>query len=192
MEIDKRLNLVLALERGEGQVNYVHSTPVARAVFQANVRLISRTMTMMVNDDLGVGGQVRVAAEYLKEAARELDGPEGDRYQKAADAFVQEIYRLSNVWLPGERGWETMMLPDAIARKMISEDQVSEVTNILVYFTAASWFNNPKERKNIYTMLETYGAQTGSWDSTAYGRSLPISTPAASSGETATASSIAH
>ena len=193
-EIDKRLNIVLTAEREDGQVIHVHSVPVVKAVFESNIRLISRTMTMMVGDDLGVGGQIRVAAGYMKEAALELDGgpdaPAGGRFQGAYAALLDEIQRLSNAWVPGPRGWEMMTLADAEGQKLLSSDQVSEVTNALVYFTAASWFNSPKERKSIYQMLSRYGVQTGSWDSTAYGASLRTSTPAASTGGTETQSSI--
>jgi hypothetical protein len=55
----------------------------------------------------------RVAAMILKDKAIELgvwDGPEG-----VERGLIQEIRRLANVFVPTDKGWETIPINEAVA-----------------------------------------------------------------------------
>lgn len=182
MKIDKRLNIVLAAPQGEG-VAYVHSVPIARETYEANHRLLTRTMVRMVTDDLGMGTMTRVALLNLRDVAREMDGPRGDAFSQAAESLILEIRRLSNVRLQGERGWENITLDEAFTKKMLGDDALSEVLNALVFFTLASWFYRRKEREMMYEILKGYDAQIVSSSFTEFQTSLPTLMPGENTGE---------
>ena len=52
--------------------------------------------------------------------------------------LLAEITRLSNVVLPGDRGWQTMPLETAINRQLLDEEEIAEVEGALVFFTCVS------------------------------------------------------
>jgi len=177
MKIDKRLNLVLAVPQDdEGNMAYVHSVPIMRETYEANHRLLTRTMVRMVTDDLGMGAMTRVAMYNLRDVAGEMDGPRGDTFGKAAESLIQEIRRLSNVRVAGERGWENLPLEEAYNKKLFGDDANAEVMNALVFFTLASWFYRPNERSMMYEILKGYDAQIVSSSFTEFQTSLPILT----------------
>lgn len=192
MKIDKRLNIVLAVPQDEGSVAYVHSVPITRETYEANHRLLTRTMVRMVTDDLGMGAMTRVAMLNLRDVAREMDGPGGEAFGKAAESLITEIRRLSNIRMAGERGWEDLPLEEAYQKKLFDDDSMSEVLNALVFFTLASWFYRPREREMMYEILKGYDAQIVSSNFTEFRVSLPTLTPAENTGVSlATQSSVA-
>ncbi len=196
MKIDKRLNLVLAVEQDQGAPLYIHSTPIKRDFYDANHRLITRVAVSLFEDNFGPATAIRVAALTLRDVAKTMDAdsrtPNSSTYQTAADNLINEINRLTNVAVPSGNGWENMPLHNALAQKLFDEDSAAEVRNAIVFFTVASWFYRAAERENTYEILRSYGARIESSDFTAFVSSLPTSTLPASSGEKATPSSIAH
>jgi len=193
LKIDKRLNIALEVQRENEPSVYIHAVPVDKMVYEANYRLITRTAITMYGDGMAPGACCRVAMLALRATAKEMDGAgSGDVYRRSAESLIQEIWRLSNVLMPGLKGWETVPFHEAIQNNTLDDEQISEVQNILVYFTVLSWFHRESERKDIYEMLKIFGAQIVSSNVTEYSSSLPISTRPVTTGATAPASSIAH
>jgi hypothetical protein len=85
-----------------------------------------------------------MAALLLKDEAKKMgqwDGPSG-----VENGLVNEIKRLTNVALPGEKGWETMPYDDAVRMGKIGPDDAAEVNNAIVFFTVG-WWVYPKSRR---------------------------------------------
>lgn len=190
MRIERNLNLVIPVER-EGGTIYVHSTPLSRDVFERYYLVISKTFTRLYGEGLGFTAGPRVAALMLKEVAVSLgqwEGPEGVEL-----GLVSEWRRLSTVITPEEsKGWTSYPLQTAVDRKLLDGDELSEVENCLAFFIVASAMHKRKELPAILAAVgHLWGALVTLLNSTAYMSSLQTSTEDASSGETATASSIA-
>jgi len=192
IKIDKRLNLVLEVQRDDGTSVFVHSSPISEAVYEANYRLITRTAVSMYSDGLAPGACARIAALAMRATAKEMDDNSGDTHRRAAESLMQEVWRLTNVLMPGLRGWETVPFHQVMQEQTLDGEQIREVQNILAFFTVISWFHRESERQDIYQMLKTYGAQTVSSNVTEFSSSLPISTPAGTTGVTGPVSSIPH
>lgn len=175
MRINERLNLVQTIDRADGSVAYVHSTPISRDVFDQHFLILTRTLTSMYAAGFAPGMCARMAARMLKQTATEMGV-----WDATQNTLMAEIKRLSNAVLPSSKGWETMPYEDAIARKAFDDDDVSVIENAIVFFTATSWVHTMRElRAEIYPMLST-----SSSNSTEFAASLTISMPAAASGET--------
>lgn len=193
LKLDKRLNIALEVPRENEPSLFIHSVPIGKEVYEANYRLITRTAITMYGDGMAPGACARVAMLALRDTAKEMDGNgPGDQYRRSAESLLQEIWRLTNVLMPGLKGWETVPFHEIKTNNVLLEEQITEVENILAYFTVLSWFHRESERKDIYEMLKTFGAQIVSLNVTEYSSSLPISTRGVTTGATAQASSIPH
>ena len=97
---------------------------------------------------------------------------------------MAEIYRLTNVMVLGENGWETIPFNVARQRNLLDGDTASEVENALVYFTCASSIHLKAELSVALEGLSTlWGAQTTSLNATEYMNSLPTSIEEENTGE---------
>jgi hypothetical protein len=168
--INKQLNLVLPLPRGNTFI-YVYSTPISREVFDANFMIISKVFTELYTQGLGLSAAPRIAAKMMKKIAMEensWDGPEG-----VQNTLIQEIYRLTNVFLPAEKGWETMPFHTAVVQKQLDEDEIEEVENNIVYFTVAYSMHRRQDREQIINgTLKLWGGQLTLLNFTEYRSSL--------------------
>jgi len=188
LKIDKRLNLVISVEDDDRTV-FVHSAPISREVFEANIFIISKTLSVLYEEGLTVFAGPRVAATMMKNIAIERgiwEGPNG-----VENVLMNEIRRLTNVVLPGERGWMTMPYEDAVKSGGIDAETAAEIEGNIVFFTCVSFMHKKKEIPALLQgMNEIWGSQNTSLNSTEWANSLPTSTPDASSGGTVTVSSI--
>lgn len=189
MRIDKKLNIIVPIERDDGLI-YVHSTPIGREVFENYFVVISKTFSAIYAQGLGPIAGPRVAAMMLKKVAKDLgvwDGEAG-----VGNGLMAEIRRLSNVVTPGENGWTTLPLQNAIDRQILTEDELSEAEGAITFFMVASAMHRKRDLPAILSdgMGHLWGTQTTSLDSTEYARSLPTLTATESIGETAKPSSI--
>jgi hypothetical protein len=188
MRIDKRLNLVIPLEDGEKTI-YIHSMPISREVFEANIFIISKTLSVLYEEGLTVFAGPRVAAMMMKNIATERgiwEGPSG-----VENVLMNEIRRLSNVVLPGENGWTTVPFYDATRNGTIDPETAAEVEGQIVFFTCVSHMHRRKEIPALlHGMNEIWDSQNTSFNSTEWMNSLPTSTPEENIGATATPSLI--
>lgn len=178
MKIDKRLNLVIEVEREDGGVMHVHHMPVSREVFEQNFELLSRSILSLYAQEMTPAACSRMVYYKIKQLAEEVPA-----FKTRGTALLLEIWRLTNVLVPTDRGFETlpfdMVMKD---RSIMSEDDVAEVQNYICFFTAASWVHNREETKGMYEVLTEHGARITSSDVTAYASSLATSKPPENTG----------
>jgi len=183
MEIDRKLNLVLTVERTDGSTLHVHSTPIRQAIFAQYYKTIAKTFAQIYSGGYGVMAAPRIAAMLLKDIAAESSNVQV--------GLINEIHRLTNVLSLGERGWETLPWDDAMKRGLMDEDDASEVENAVVFFIVASAMHKRTELKAVLEVVQgIWGGQFVSSTCTEYASSLPMSIKAETTGETATPSSI--
>ena len=175
MEINRRLNLVVPITREKDTI-YVHSSPISLDVFKANFKVIGRTFETL-NTLFGPTSGPRVAAMTLDSVATDL-GLEAE-----TQSLKNEMRRLSNVIVPTNAGWETIPLQDALDKKLINDEDASEVENAIVFFTVAyATLNRAQRGGMVKAAAELWGAQITSSNFTEWTHSLKTSTETVSSG----------
>jgi len=175
--INRKLNLVLTYPREKGNI-YVHSTAVSRQVFESFYRVISRAFSAIYTETGGIYAGPRIAALELKRAATELGLQEAD----IQHGLIAEIQRLTSVVMLTDKGWETIPYHEAV-KKMLDEDEASEVENALAFFTVVSRMHRKQDLENVLgVMTNLWGAQIVSLNSTEFAASLQTSMTADNSG----------
>jgi len=190
MKIDRNLNLVLTVERDEGDA-YVYSSPISKDVFERYFLTISKTYAAMLEN----GGEwlvrmgPRVAKMMLKrvaEADGSWEGPEG-----VQNGLLAEIRRLSTVLVMTDQGWDHVPLEQAVSKNLFSADDADEVENAVTFFIVGCASMRKREADALMSMIfGIFGASTTSLSLIDYQSSLPTSKPEENTGEKATASSI--
>lgn len=176
MKIDKRMNLVIPIERDDGPI-YVHSTPISQATFEQNFVAISRTFSRIYNEGLGVMAGPRIAALMLRQVAADTGAD--------VSGLMNEINRLTNVIVGGE----IIPFDDAMRRKMLDDSEASEAEGAIVFFMVASSMHKRSDLPAIHAgMSKLWDAAFTSLNATEYRRSLPTSTEGGNTGETGAAS----
>jgi hypothetical protein len=187
MKLDRKLNIVVPLETSAGDI-YVHSTPISRQIFERYYKPIARAYAAMFSEKFTVYSSPKIAKLLLKDAAQELgmwDGADG-----VEKGLLPEIRRLTNVIMPGQNGWQTVPFDGA---KMLDEDDVAEVENILVFFTCISAVAPKSDLKTMLGMTSViWKTQDTSLNCTDFASSLPTSTETENTGATEILSSIPH
>jgi hypothetical protein len=182
------MNLVIPIDDG-GTTLYVHSMPISREVFERYFLPISRAFNMIYTQGLGTAAGPRVAALTLKQVSIELGLWDGDA--GVQNGLMNEIKRLANVVSLTPNGWQSVPYEQAIKENMLSDDIASEVENIIVFFTVASWMHLKAELPTILKVVcGLWNARVESSNSTEFASSLPTSTKDESSGATAAVSSV--
>ena len=184
MKIDKKLNVVLSVDCG-----YVHSSPIPTHTFEKNFLPISKTFSAVYQSGLSFVAGPRVASMMLKKISVDdgvWNGPDG-----VNNTLMTEIRKLTYVIKPGKNGWEEVPFWLAIDQGLLSDEEISEVENELVFFTLASSMHKKSELTEIlHGMTKFWGGQTTSQGYTEFARSLPISITTENTGEKEVASSI--
>ena len=186
MKIDKNLNLVIPIYGDDDSTvrAYVHSTPIAREVFEKYFMTIAQTFASIYGGGLGQLGGPPVAMLLLKQQAEKAnawDGPEGINA-----GLVEEIRRMTSVIVPGEpgKGWQPLPLQVAVDRGFLNPDDKAEVENAIVFFIVVSAMHNRAVRRPILEgAVDLWGAQISSLNSSAFAASLATSTATGNSGE---------
>ena len=203
MEIDRKLNLVLALDKQVGVEKdaetgierkilkpyaYVHHTPILEGVYNSHSWIIIQAIHRLYSARMTPPIASRVALNVLMQIAKE-NGPLAEK--ALLEGLLPEVWRNTMVLMQTERGYEQLLLPEA--EKLLPSDDVREVRNYVVFFTSASWFHWRQEREDgLYPAMIESGAQIVSSSSTEFLASLPTSTPPGSSGGKEALSSIPH
>lgn len=168
MKIDEKLNLVVTVERDGGNL-YVHSAPIGLEVFERYFLVIAKTFAAIYSEGLNIVAGPRVAGMMLKKISTDLD-----MWGDVSGGLVAEIRRLSNVAIPGDDGWRTVPLQDAINKHLFDADEVAEIDGIITFFTCASVMHRAKQvRPIIEAAASLWKAQITSLDATAFAASLP-------------------
>lgn len=187
MKLSDKLHIVIPIyESSEVApiIAYVHSAPISTEVFQAHFMLLGRTFSAIYSSGLGPVAGPRVAHLLLNKVAKE----QGD--ELGGIALMNEIRRLTNVMLRTEKGWEAFAYDDVVNHGLIDADDLTEVTNAIVFFTVLSATHRRAERRSMIDgAAKLWGAQITSSDFTAFAGSLPTSTAIATTTQTPAASS---
>lgn len=128
MKINEKLNLVIPMEDSAGQTYYLHSTPLSREAFDANYLLLSQAFSLMVEQGIQVTAGPRVANLVLRDLAERQDR------MPAYDAVIAEIKRITTVIKPSASGWEPLPLSSALARGVVTEDELSDAVSLIVFY----------------------------------------------------------
>jgi len=189
MNIDKRLNLVVPIERDDGTNLYIHSTPISYEVFEKYFLVISKTFAGIYSEGLNVLAGPKIAAIMLKRIAQELglwDGEEG-----VGSGLMSEIRRLSNVLCLTDGKWQPLPLETALNRGLIGEDDFREAEGAIVFFICISAMHKRSlVESTLNGMCDLWGLQTTSLNCSEYGNLLPTLTETDNSGEKVTLSAI--
>lgn len=180
MKIDKKLNLVLDIEREDRSVVHVHHSPISKDVYKSHWLFISKTVFGLYSE----GFTPPQCTRNAHDAMVELIGRQPDKFKDVDKTLLAEIWRLTNVLVPGERGWEMVPFYEVMKGDWLSEDDIDEVKNYVCFFTSASRVHGRAELQGLYEMMAESGVLTTALDSTEFMRSLPTSTSAASTGAT--------
>ena len=179
MKISERLNLVVPIE-WNGTSAYVHSVPISLEVFETHCAVVAKTFSVIYGEGIGPLGGPQVARMLLKRVAQDMgvwDGPGG-----VALGLVAEVRRLSNIVAPGPGGWAVVPLEVAATNGSMSPEEVSEVENILVYFTVVSRMVKRSELGKVLSLfVGLWNARTTSSNATEFAASLRTSTESGTS-----------
>lgn len=193
--INRKLNLVVPINRADGTVLYVHSTPIKSETFEFYHLVLAKTWSGFVQNGLDPRSAPSVAALILKETARNTVRAPGYSWSEGADGVVgesglmAEMVRLSNVVVSSkDKGWTTLPFSMALSQGIVDEDEKSEVMNLLTFFTVASSMPPRVDREKIILgMVAMYELQTTLLNCMEFATSLKTLIPAETSGENAEA-----
>ena len=173
ISVNEKLHLVMPVfaDEGDSVVAYVHSAPVSREVIEAHFMLFARTFSLIYQKGLSIVGGTGSAHMLLRMVAKDEDDEDG------YVALMNEMRRLTNVMMRQPTGWEALPFQDVVDHKMLNEDDLSEVTNAIVFFTVLYAQHRRRDRKvHLDGGLKLWTAQISSLDFTAYSASLTTST----------------
>jgi hypothetical protein len=149
VNIDRKLNLVIPLERADGGDLYVYSIPMRREVWEHFFMVLAKTFTVIYQGQLGWMSGPRVAGLLLREVAQTTMRADGSSSWWEGDDGVEmsllpEMRRLTSVLVPEGGVWRQVLLDDAVDKKLLTDDEVAEVTGALAFFTVNSAMHKPK------------------------------------------------
>jgi hypothetical protein len=183
VRINKQLHLVIPVERDEGGTLYAHSAPVSSDLFDAYWEPVGKAFSAIYSGGFGTIGGPRIAAKMLEKIAKEMGKWDGDAGVK--QGLVAEAHRLTNVLVPGPKGWQTVPFDEA-RKTVLDRDEVSEIEGAIAFFTVAWLTHRKAEVADVMGgAAAIWGARTVSLDCTAFKDSLPTSSAGANSGATA-------
>jgi hypothetical protein len=139
LNADRNLSLVVPVERVDGTLLYVHSMPLSQEVFQRYFMVISKTFSQLYQENMALLGGPRVAAMMLRDVAQNTLRPDGSAdwwsgKDGVENGLMNEVRRLTNVVVNDGSGWVPMPYMDALSRKLIDDEDVSEIEGALVFF----------------------------------------------------------
>ena len=189
MKIDRKLNIVIPIETESKGLIYVHSTPISRDVFEQFYLELGKVFSQCF--DAINQAHLALTAPQLAYPALKTMAIKAGNWEEVKKGLINEIVRLTNVLVTGEKGWESIPLDLAIKREILDEDEESEVLSALTFFTAICRVA-PKDLRMSF--LEMAGSlrswELTSLDSTEYLNGLTIPVKAVTTGKKAKESSI--
>lgn len=192
MRLTKGLHFAFEVESENHGTIHVHTASIARATFEAYYAELKAAFEACFNAGDPMTFVVtgpRIAYAAMKAAATARGTWETPRDKSGAtianaptnvqDGLINELIRLTTIACASEGGgWQPLPMATAIARGILDEEAHYEILGLLCFFSAASKVGPRDVVQDMMTMMEEAGKwQFGSWNSTAYVASLPISMP---------------
>lgn len=195
VSINRKLNLVIPILRGDETVLYVHSVPIMPETFQTYYLVLARTWATLADNGLDPRSGPSVAALVLEQVAKATprasglnwwEGPDGVGGESGLNA---EIMRLSNVIAATpQKGWKSVPLKSAFDQGLMDADEKMEVMNLLTFFIVTSSVAPRVDRERLTRGLAAvYELQATFSNSTEWMNSLTTSTTEEPTGEAAPA-----
>lgn len=184
MLIDKKLNLVVSIDRGEGEAPLsVHSAPILLETYKTYYLVLAKTFSTLMNERLTNVSGPSVCSLLLEQISRSTMRVPGVSWWEGTDGvengLMAEIRRLSSVIAPQPdgAGWAATPLQIALDTGIIDAEEAMEVMNQLCFFTVVSWVPERRDRPSLIDgAAYLFGGSTTSLNSTEYAASLKIST----------------
>lgn len=193
--INRKLNIVIPIKRGDDTNLYIHSTPVRSETFETYHLVLARTFSAFAQNGLDPRSGPSVAHLILRDVAKATPRINGVSWWEGEDGvggpsgLIAEMMRLTNAVVPTkDRGWSTIPLQSALDQGLIDDDEKSEAMNLLCFFTVTSLVAPRVDRERLVKgMAAIYELQTTFSNSTEFANSLKTSMPDETSGENAPA-----
>lgn len=144
MIIDRKLNLIVPIERESETKLWIHATPIRKEVFEQYYLVLAKTFSAFAQNGLDFRAAPSVASLILKSIAQSTDRIIGQSWWDGDDGvggktgLYAEIIRLSNCLVSTENGWKQLPLQTALDSNLITEEERAETLNQLVFFTVVS------------------------------------------------------
>ncbi|MBW9590125.1 hypothetical protein FHB94_04910 [Citrobacter freundii] len=155
MKIDKKLNLVCSINRDDGSLIYVHTSPFPYEVVEEHCLMLGSLFTSFIAQIGGLGA-ARVAAMMLRKKIKkeqELTGQDGPN-------IVDEIQRQTTVIFNDNGQWKSVPLDSAMKQGIISADEFREVEGEIVFFMVSSAIQKPELIKpTVGSVIGMFGGQ---------------------------------
>lgn len=166
MKITQATRLSFSIESDKFGTILVHSIPIGRETFDLYFAELGHVFKACYGDDdearhLALIGP-RIALPALKAAA--IAAGTWKTPSGVEAGLINELVRLTQIAYvaPDGGGWQTLPMANAQARDILDEDDVEEVLNSLVFFTAAC---KAGPRKLVAAMLPVIAESIG-WEFT--------------------------
>ncbi|MBZ6860930.1 hypothetical protein [Klebsiella michiganensis] len=182
MKIDKKLNLVSNITRGDGSIVYLHVTPFPYEVVEEYCVLLGNLFTNFIAQ-VGPLGSARVAAMMLRKRLRQdMEARKQDNQSLAEPpqtlTIVDEIQRLTVVVYSDGGQWKTTPLEVAFKQGIIDPDEYREVEGEVVFFMVSSAIQKANLiAPTVGTVIKMYDGLLTSSSVTAFRDSLQTSKP---------------
>lgn len=190
MRLDRRLNLIIPLDREDGTKVHIYHTPISRDIYTQYFRVLNMTGTQIYANDLSFFGGPESAFLMLKEISENTPRPNGsgswwEGENGVERGLIEELWRKTQVLVLGTKGWELLPFDVVIApdtsgnwkSDILSEDEAAEVSGSLVFFTVSSFMkNNPVVSRGLIAAAALFDWQLSSLGLTEYRISLQILT----------------
>jgi hypothetical protein len=180
MRISKKLNLVIPIYGDEADKDaqptcYVHATPIAQDVFEQYYEVIGKAFNKIHEMGLMSVSSVRLSSLVIRDVAQRdgvWDGATGVQM-----GLVNEMDRLTNVFMPTDRGWSMLPLEDALKTNLFTDEDAAEVRNAVAFFTLMSTIVRRRELPTLMVIaLKLWGARLESSSGMEFQGSLPTLT----------------
>lgn len=180
MKLNRKLNLVLEVERGDGSIVHVHHTPIPEEVYNEHWEIMVDAVSAAYMRNWLPPAAVRVGTKMLLKSAEKFG-----RKEHVERDLLPNIWRMTNVILSTPEGFKPTPLDVVVASEQgLDEEDIEEVKQYIAFFTSASWVHPRKELEPLlYQMLRESGAHFTSLNSTEYATSLLTSKQTDNSGE---------
>lgn len=170
LAINRQLQIVIPIIRGDETKLYVHASPIRHETFETYHMVLAKTFSALAQNGLDPRSGPSVAGLILTDVAKNTARAPGISWWEGNDGvggpagLLAEMIRLSNAIVPSaERGWVPMPLQLALDKGLVDEEERSEVTNLLTFFTVASRVAPRADRERliqgtvvIYELLSTF------------------------------------
>lgn len=167
---------------------YAFHTPISKAVFDANYRLLAATKSAMAGKGAHylMSAGPRIAALTMRDEGL-LDAENRGRFDEAGrpkddetKAFFAEIKRLTTILCPGPNGWDYLPVDSAISSGRIDDEDWGEVEASIVFFSChVAMAKKADRQRTAQATASLLNSSITSSPLTEWANSLPTSTQTA-------------